>query len=61
VVFSALMSVSNFGMQWSDNVGSKAYETIFNHRIEPLIYLSAAFMLAGFFLVPFLPRTSDKN
>ena len=61
VVFSALMSVSNFGMQWSDKVGAKMYETTFEHRIEPLIYLSAAFMLAGFFLVPFLPRTSDKN
>ena len=55
------MSVSNLAMQGSDKIGSDLYEKVFHQRIEPLIYLSAALMLAAFFLVPFLPRTSDKT
>ena len=58
VVFSALMSVNNLAMQWSDKIGSKLYDGVLEERIAPLVLLSAGFAAVALFLVPLLPRGS---
>jgi MFS family permease len=61
VVFAALMSVNNLSMQYSDKIGAKLYDGVFQHRIEPLIWMSAAFTAVAIFLVPLLPRTREQR
>jgi len=54
VVFAALMSVYNLAQSWSDIAGSRLYDGLLHHRINPLVLLSAAFTAAGLVLIPLL-------
>jgi MFS family permease len=58
--FAALMSITNFSAALSDNIGSFLYEHLFQHRLDPLIVVSAAFTALALFLVPLL-RLQDKR
>lgn len=58
-VFAALMSIANFGAQWSDVVGSRLYDGVLDHNIRPLILACSAFTLAGLLFVPLLRRPAD--
>lgn len=56
--YAAIMSVYNFSIQFSSNVGASLYEHVFNHHLTPLVWISAAATSVCFFLVPFLPKAS---
>jgi MFS family permease len=58
--FAALMSLTNFSAALSDNIGSFLYERLFDHRLDPLILVSAAFTALAFAFVPML-RLRDKR
>jgi MFS family permease len=54
--FAALMSVFNLATQLSAIIGARLYQNYFDSQLTPLIWVSAAFTLAAFILVPFLPK-----
>ncbi len=54
--YALLMSISNFAMQFSMNVGAKMYENVFHQHINPLIFTSAGVTLFALFLVPMPPQ-----
>ncbi|MBO0735777.1 MAG: MFS transporter [Alphaproteobacteria bacterium] len=58
--FAALMSVTNFSLALSENLGSFCYEHLFQRQLVPLILLSAAFTAVAFLFVPLL-RLGDKQ
>jgi predicted MFS family arabinose efflux permease len=57
--FAILMSIINLATSLADNVGSFLYTHVFEHRLWPLILISAAFTAFAFVLVPLL-RLGDK-
>ena len=58
--FAILMSIINLATSLADNVGSFLYTHVFEHRLWPLILISAAFTAFAFVLVPLL-RLGDKK
>jgi MFS family permease len=58
--FAILMSIINLATSLADNVGSFLYAHVFEHRLWPLILISAAFTAFAFVLVPLL-RLGDKK
>jgi hypothetical protein len=54
------MSLTNFSAALSDNIGSFLYEHLFDHRLGPLILVSAAFTALAFAFVPLL-RLQNKR
>jgi MFS family permease len=58
--FAMLMSVSNLASLLADNVGSFLFTHLFNHRLTPLVLISAAFTALAFVVVPWL-RLGDKR
>src|SRR5262249_16686899 len=58
--FAALMSITNFSAAVSDNIGSFLYEQLFDHHLEPLVLVSAAFTALAFAFVPML-RLQNKQ
>jgi len=53
--FAGLMSIFNGASQVSAIWGAHLYEHVLDKQMAPLIWISTAFTLAAFFLVPFLP------
>ena len=53
--FATLMSIFNGASQISALWGAHLYEHVLDKQMAPLIWISTAFTLAAFFLVPFLP------
>jgi predicted MFS family arabinose efflux permease len=58
--FAVLMSIINLATSLADNVGSFLYTHLFDHNLQPLILISAAFTAFAFVLVPLL-RIGDKR
>jgi MFS family permease len=58
--FAVLMSVCNLATTLADNVGSFLYTHLFDHDLQPLVLISAAFTALAFVLVPLL-RLGDKK
>jgi MFS family permease len=58
--FAVLMSIINLATSAADNVGSFLYTHLFDHNVQPLILISAAFTAFAFVLVPLL-RLGDKR
>jgi MFS family permease len=58
--FAVMMSVINLATASADIVGSFFFEHVFNHRLAPLIIVSAGFTAFAFVLVPLL-RLGDKR
>ena len=58
--FAILMSIINLATSLADNIGSFLYTHVFEHRLWPLILISAAFTAFAFVLVPLL-RLGDKK
>jgi MFS family permease len=58
--FAVLMSIINLATSLADNVGSFLYTHVFDHSLQPLILISAAFTAFAFVLVPLL-RLGDKR
>src|SRR3984893_16935685 len=58
--FAALMSITNLAAALSDNIGSFLYEHVFDHRLDPLIIVSAAFTALAFRFVPLLPLPKHR-
>jgi MFS family permease len=58
--FAVLMSIINLATSLADNVGSFLYTHQFDHNLQPLILISAAFTAFAFVLVPLL-RLGDKR
>lgn len=56
--FAGLMSVSNLAEIGSINVGAYLYEHVFDHRLGPLIVVSAASTAVTLLLVPLLRQDS---
>ena len=56
--YAALMSVSNLAGQGSNISGAWLYVHVFNNKIDPLIWVSAAFTLLCLGFIPFLPKKS---
>ena len=54
--FAGLMSIFNGASQISAIWGAHLYEHVLDKRMAPLIWISTAFTLGAFFLVPFLPK-----
>ena len=54
--FAGLMSIFNGASQVSAIWGAHLYEHVLDKQMAPLIWISAAFTLAAFSLVPFLPK-----
>jgi hypothetical protein len=54
------MSVINLATASADIVGSFFFQHLFNHRLPPLVLVSAAFTAFAFLLVPLL-RLGDKR
>jgi predicted MFS family arabinose efflux permease len=54
--FAGLMSIFNGASQVSAIWGAHLYEHVLDKQMAPLIWISTAFTLAAFFLVPFLPK-----
>jgi len=54
--FAGLMSIFNGAAQVSAIWGAHLYEHVLDKQMAPLIWISTAFTLAAFFLVPFLPK-----
>jgi MFS family permease len=59
--FAGLMSISNGASQVSAIWGAHLYEHVFDKQLAPLIWLSTAFTLAAFLLVPFLPKQNGPT
>jgi MFS family permease len=57
--FAVMMSIINLATATADIVGSFLYQHLFNHRLAPLIVVSAAFTALAFVLLPLL-RLGDK-
>ncbi len=58
--FAALMSLLNLSSALSDNIGSFLYEHLFDHRLDPLILVSAGATASILVLVPLL-RLGDRE
>ena len=58
--FAVMMSVINLATASADIVGSFFFQHLFNHRLAPLVLVSAAFTAFAFVLVPLL-RLGDKQ
>jgi predicted MFS family arabinose efflux permease len=58
--FAVMMSLINLATASGDIIGSFLYDHLFNHRLTPLILVSAAFTAFAFVLVPLL-RLGDKR
>jgi len=58
--FAVLMSIINLATSLADNAGSFLYTHLFDHNLQPLILISAAFTAFAFVLVPLL-RLGDKR
>jgi MFS family permease len=58
--FALLMSITNLAAALSENIGSFLYEHLFQHQLDPLILVSAAFTAVAFLFVPLL-RLGDKR
>jgi MFS family permease len=58
--FAVLMSIINLATALADNVGSFLYTHVFDHSLQPLVLISAAFTAFAFVLVPLL-RLGDKR
>jgi len=58
--FAVMMSVINLATASADIVGSFFFQHLFNHRLPPLVLVSAAFTALAFVLVPLL-RLGDKR
>jgi MFS family permease len=58
--FAVMMSVINLATASADIVGSFFFQHLFQHRLTPLIIVSAAFTAFAFVLVPLL-RLGDKR
>jgi MFS family permease len=58
--FAVMMSVINLATASADIVGSFLFQHLFEHRLAPLIIVSAAFTAFAFVLVPLL-RLGDKR
>ena len=56
--YAAIMSMYNFSIQLSSNVGASLYEHTFNHQLAPLALISAGATAVCFLLVPMLPKDS---
>ena len=54
--FAGLMSIFNGASQVSAIWGAHLYEHVLDKQMAPLIWISTAFTLAAFLLVPFLPK-----
>lgn len=52
--FAAMMSIVNLTSPLSDTVGSALYQHLFDHKIGPLIIVSAAATALVFFLIPLM-------
>jgi hypothetical protein len=50
------MSIFNGASQVSAIWGAHLYEHVLDKQMAPLIWISTAFTLAAFFLVPLLPK-----
>jgi predicted MFS family arabinose efflux permease len=57
--FAVMMSLINLATASADIVGSYFFQRVFDHRLAPLIILSAAFTAFAIVLVPLL-RLGDK-
>jgi MFS family permease len=58
--FAVMMSLINLATASADIIGSFFYQHLFQHRLAPLILVSAAFTAFAFVLVPLL-RLGDKR
>jgi MFS family permease len=58
--FAVMMSLINLATASADIVGSFFFERLFQHKLAPLILVSAAFTAFAFILVPLL-RLGDKR
>lgn len=61
LTFAVLMSVFNLAGQGSALFGAYLYEDVFHSHLSPLIWVSAAFTFACFFLIPMLPKLDTEK
>jgi hypothetical protein len=59
--FAAMMAIYSAAAQVSAIMGAELYERVFNHHIEPLIYIAAACTMTALLWVPFLPTQAETN
>lgn len=57
--FALMMSAINLCVQVSAIFGAQLYSNVLHNEIAPLIWISAGFTALCFFVVPFLPRSSN--